>query len=99
MVSECTLGRGQFGIIRGPGPIVSYTWHDYILPAWLLDHLRDGTLSPMAGLEQAVCDDILANAVPNRADRDDDPMVVEALRIMSERLGGGVDIAGRTHRR
>lgn len=99
MVSECTLGQGQFGVVPHPGPIVSYSWQTFILPTWLMDRLRESALEEMRPLERAYIQDILANATPNRMSMDDDPLLVELVREAANPIPPYIQIAGREYRR
>lgn len=77
------LGR----TIRHPGPIVSFTWHDYIIPVWMHDALQDEPAAALSGIEAAIRDAILREAVPCRMSPDEDPFAVLLMRDMASPLG------------
>lgn len=99
MVSECTVGKGPFGIVPHPGPIVSYSWQTFILPVWLVDQIRETALDELRPIERAYLSDILANATPNRMSMDDDTFLVELMREAANPIPPSIQIAGREYRR
>lgn len=72
--TPCTLGLSQFDHIPWPGPIVSYSWGKFVLPANLGDSaLSDAIDAALASddlgpLSRALMADIRREATPNRLD-------------------------------
>lgn len=54
--TPCTLGRGLFGHIAWPGPIVQFVYEGHAVPVWAADVLPSSTLTPvrMAEVEEGI---------------------------------------------
>lgn len=51
-----------------PGPIVSYTWGEFVFPPWLIERVRVEDLDPYGHLARAMLQSIRDTAVPHRWD-------------------------------
>jgi hypothetical protein len=64
-VTACRLGEAVL-TARWPGPISTYTWNDFVFPAWLVDMVREEPLDPYGILARAMLESIRDTAVPHR---------------------------------
>lgn len=64
---ECRLADAVL-TARWPGPISTYTWGDYVFPAWIIDQVRAEDLDPYGIMARALLTAIRNDAVPHRYD-------------------------------
>ena len=61
----CRLGQAVL-TAQWPGPVSTYTWRTYVLPAWLVDLVNAENLDRYGILERTILESIRADAVPQR---------------------------------
>jgi hypothetical protein len=62
---ECRLADAVL-TARWPGPISTYTWNDYVFPAWMVDMVKAENLDPYGILAREMLRSIRDTAVPHR---------------------------------
>lgn len=69
-LNQCSDAGPLGASVVHPGPIQSYAWNTYILPAWLVEMVHAEDLTVHQPLAQALLVSIRETAVPLRYDFD-----------------------------
>ncbi|UVK58576.1 hypothetical protein SEA_CRAZYRICH_2 [Microbacterium phage CrazyRich] len=66
--TPCTLGQSEFEHVEYPGPISSYSWRGFILPAWVVEQDIPALVDDPStgGFSRALMLDVLSESTPNR---------------------------------
>ena len=54
------LGR----TVKHPGPVVGYSWQQFVLPTWMIEQARVDAERSVKPLERAVLQSIVAESIP-----------------------------------